>query len=108
MAAKILGQVNTVVNTAVDVYEVPAGKTAVFTVNMCNVNPAPAVVRLSISSTSVTQSVAAGELLEYSTTIPAYGVLERTGLVAEAGKFIIGFASAANVNISAYGYEETA
>jgi len=103
MAAKILGQANPAVNTNVTVYTVPAGKTATFNVSINNTGFTQVAVRLAIAAAATPTTA---EYLEDDTAILQYGVLERTGLVAEAGKRIVVYASTANVSVSIYGYEE--
>ncbi len=60
-------------------------------------------VRLAIASTG---SPSNSEWLEYDALIPANGVLERSGLVAQATKNIVIYTSTANASVSVYGFEE--
>ncbi len=85
------------------VYTVPAGKTAAFSVSICNRNATAVTVRLALSATS-TPGVT--EWIEYESSIAGYGVLERTGIVMEAGRLVVAYSSAANVSVVAYGVEE--
>jgi hypothetical protein len=103
MATGTLGQASLTATTNTTIYTVPVGKTATFNVSICNTNASAVTVRLAICATS---TPAAGEYLEYDATIPANGVLERTGLVASASKLIVGYANTANVNFNVFGYEE--
>lgn len=82
---------------------VPTGKEWSFTTSFCNRTSAPISIRLAISETG---TAAASEYYEYDALLPANGVIERTGLVAAAGKHIIARASAAGVSVNGHGYEE--
>jgi hypothetical protein len=105
MASGILGQAAPVAVTNTSVYTVPGSGTsrAVFNVSMVNTGGSSVAVRLAIASTG-TPSTA--EYIEYDTLLPANGVLERGGLVAQTGKIVVAYASAATVSVSVYGYEE--
>jgi hypothetical protein len=104
MASGTLGQSAPAAVTNTTVYTVPAGKMAIFNVNMVNRSQQyPCTVRLAICATG---TPAASEYMEYETVIAPLGVLERTGLVASAAKLIVVYTSLANVSVNIYGYEE--
>ncbi len=103
MASGTLGQSAPAATTNTTIYTVPSGKVATFNVSICNTNTTSVTIRLSISSTSTPST---SEYVEYNTTIPASGVLERSGLMASDGKLIVVYASATNVAFNVYGYEE--
>lgn len=103
MATGTLGQAALTASTNTTLYTVPAGKTAIFNVSICNTNSTAVIVRLSVSGAATPVTA---EYLEYEVTIPAYGVLERGGIVASAGKLIVGYSNTANVSFNVYGYEE--
>jgi len=48
---------------------------------------------------------AAAEYLEYGVSLGANSVLERTGIVMQAGKLLVVYSSATSVNAVAYGIE---
>lgn len=103
MPAKILGQAAPSAVTNTTVYTVPATKSAVFNVSMTNTASTPAMVRLALAAAAAPTS---SEYVEYDTLLPQNGVLERGGLVAEAGKLVVVYSSIAGVSVSVYGYEE--
>ena len=55
---------------------------------------------------SATASPSTAEWIEYDTVILGKGVFERTGLVLDAGKYVVAYASAGSaVNVTVYGIE---
>lgn len=103
MANGILGQAAPVATTNTTVYTVPAATTATFCVNICNASSVSMTARLAISATG---TPGPGEWLEYNALIPAAGVLERTGIVAQATKNVVVYLSGAGAAVSVYGFEE--
>lgn len=104
MATGRLGAVDLAATTLTNVFQVTAGKTASFSVSLCNRNATSVTVRLALATASA--APAATEWLEYDTTIQANSVLERTGLVLDATKYVVGYASGTGVSVVAYGYED--
>lgn len=103
MATGILGQSSLTASTNTTVYTVPAGKTATFNISVCNKSSNLAAVSLALSASSTPTS---SEYIEYNTVLPVNGVLERTGIVANATKLIVANSSVSGVTINIYGYEE--
>ena len=103
MATGILGQSSPAATTNTTVYTVPAATTATFNVSIANTTGNIIAVRLAIAGTG---SPAASEYLEYDTALPANGVLERTGIVAQAAENVVVYASATGLSVNVYGYEE--
>ncbi len=103
MASGTLGQSDLAANTNTTVYTVPVLKVSSFNVNMVNRTSANITVRLAISASATPSN---SEFLEYDATLPANGVLERTGLVASAQKNLVAYANAAGVGVNVYGFEE--
>ena len=103
MPSGILGQSAPAAVTNTTVYTVPAGKLASFSVNILNRSALAVSVRLAIASTA-TPTLA--EWFEFGAAVPANGVLERTGLVAQAAEQVVVFVSSADVSVNVYGYEE--
>jgi len=102
MASGILGQSAPSATTNTTVYTVPAGKTATFTVSILNTGSSDITARLAVASTG---SPSQSEYLEYEASIPAKGVLERTGIVAEAARLVVVYVSAATAAVSVFGFE---
>lgn len=103
MATGILGQSSPAATTNTTVYTVPAATTATFNVSIVNTTTNIVTVRLAVASTG---TPAASDYLEYDTLLPANGVLERTGIVAQAAERVVVYASATGLSVSVYGYEE--
>jgi hypothetical protein len=83
-------------------YQCPAETFAVVTLNMVNRSLANVSIRVALSATT---SPADSEFVEYDSIIIANGVLERTGFVLDAGKYIVVRASATGVSAVCYGIE---
>jgi hypothetical protein len=103
MANGILGQSAPAATTNTTVYTVPAATTATFSVSICNRGSSAANVRLAVSATGTPGN---SEWLEYDAAIPPFGVLERTGIVAQATKNVVVYASSANTSVTVFGFEE--
>jgi hypothetical protein len=84
-------------------YTAPAGYFTVATVSFANRSNNAVTVRLGISSSATT--IGSNEFIEYETEVLSHGVLERTGLVIQAGYSILVRSSQINVNAVAYGIE---
>jgi hypothetical protein len=94
-------QLGAAANTTV--YTVPTGYYSVFNVSMTNTSASSVNVRLALASTSTPGTA---EWIEYDTVILGKGVFERTGLVLDAGKYVVAYASAGSaVNVTVYGIE---
>lgn len=98
-----LGAAAVAATTNTTLYQVPAAKTSVCTVNLCNTSSAAITVRIAIAAATTPVD---GEYIEYEAQIPANGVLERGGIVLDALRYIVVYASATGINATAWGYEE--
>jgi hypothetical protein len=87
MATGRLGAFNITTTADTTVYTVPATTFSVVSVNVCNrSSSATANIRIAVAS-SATPTVA--EYIEYDSGLVANGVLERTGIVMDAGKLLV-------------------
>jgi len=106
MASGILGQVSiaqTATNTTV--YTVPASTFAVVTINVLNRSASTATARIAIAATATPSNA---EFIEYDASISANGDLERTGVVLNATKNVVAYASTTAISVAVYGIEEPA
>jgi hypothetical protein len=109
MASGFLGKYNSVANTWNNIYTVPDGKIASFSINACNQNSATAAIDIVISTSATSGGIAASEYVDFSSGLTTLGsTLERTGLVTDAtnGKYVWVRSSTENVSFQVYGYEE--
>jgi hypothetical protein len=82
-----LGTANITTTADTTVYTVPASTFGVVTINVVNrSNSAAALIRIAVAS-SATPAIA--EYIEYDSSLVANGVLERTGIVMDAGKLLV-------------------
>jgi hypothetical protein len=102
MATGILGIADLAATTLTTLYTVPATTFAVATVSVCNRGTAPVTIRIALAATA---TPANGEYIEFDMVIQPKGVLERTGLVLDATKRIVMYASATGVSATAFGIE---
>lgn len=103
MAAKKLGSVAPAASANTTLYTVPADKSAVAVLSICNTNAFTVTVRVAISETTIPTI---GEYIEYGITIPANGVLERSSIAMGANEKMVVFASNTFVAFRLYGIEE--
>lgn len=103
MASGILGTpADLAANTNTTIYNVPSDTFAVVAISICNRGSEPARVRIAISASGTPTNA---EWIEFDQAVSANGVLERTGVVVEAGKNIVVRSSATNVNAMVFGIE---
>ena len=102
MATGRLGTANLAAATNATLYTVPATTFAVVTLSLCNRSNSAITARVSLSTTT---TPTADEFVEYDTEILPKGVLERTGLVMQAGLNLVVWTSTANVIAVAVGIE---
>ena len=102
MANGKLGSQDVGATTNTTVYN-PSGVTGAITVSLCNRTSGAITIRLAVSATA---TPGADEWLEYGISVPANGVLERTGLVVGTGQYVVVYASAVGISAVALGYED--
>jgi hypothetical protein len=98
MATGRLGIANITSTADTTIYTVPSSTFSVVSVSICNRNTTTAAtIRVAICSSA---TPAAGEYIEYDTSLVASGVVERTGLVMDAGKILVVQVSSATPTVS--------
>jgi hypothetical protein len=102
MATGRLGVADLSAATNTTLYTVPANTFSVVTLSVVNRSASAVTIRIAMSSSA---TPADSEYLEYDTSLSAKGVLERTGVVIDAGKLLVVRSSAASVNAVVYGIE---
>lgn len=103
MATGRLGAVDLTAATDTLLYTVPAGTFTVASVSIVNRSNAAVTLRVGISTSTTTMSTT--DFIEFETELLPKGVLERTGLVMDAGKSLLVRSSTANVTAMAFGIE---
>ena len=87
MATGRLGIANITTTADTTVYTVPATTFSVVSVNVVNrSSSAAAQIRIAVASAA---TPATSEYIEYDASLVANGVLERTGIVMDAGNLIV-------------------
>jgi hypothetical protein len=102
MATGRLGVADLSAATNTTLYTVPASTFAVVTLSVVNRSASAVTVRVALSSSA---TPADSEYIEFDTSLSAKGVLERTGIVMDAGKLLVIRSSATSVNAVVYGIE---
>jgi hypothetical protein len=87
MATGRLGVANITTTADTTVYTVPASTFSVVSVNIVNRSSSAAVqIRIAIASSA---TPALTEYIEYDSSLVTNGVIERTGIVMDAGKLLV-------------------
>ncbi len=105
MASGILGQAAPSASTDTSVYTVPASTLSVVNINVLNRSGAnPVDVRIALAAAGTPTS---SEYIEYDVTVPAKGVVERTGIALQAGKIVVVQCSTGDTTVNVYGLEQS-
>lgn len=104
MASGILGEADLLANTPTKLYTVPVGTVTTMTVSFCNRSATTAKVTLRIPKAVGDQTT----FYEYEFPLPPAGSapLERSGIVAEAGRNVMVQSDKALVTATVHGFEE--
>ena len=102
MATGILGQSALNATTNTTVYTVPASTFGIVTINVTNRNASARNIRIALSATGTPGNE---EWIEYDTELLGHGTLERGGVVINAGKNVVVYASSTDVTVNVYGIE---
>ncbi len=102
MATGRLGANDLAAATNTTVYTVPSDTFSVVTLSICNRGNQAVAIRVAVSAAA---TPTAAEWIEYDTEVLGKGVLERTGIVMDAGRLLVVYSSAANVSAVAFGIE---
>lgn len=102
MATGRLGIANLAATTLTTLYTCPATTFTVLTASICNRSASPVTIRMAVASAATPTDA---EYIEFDVTVAGNQVIERTGLVLDAGKLLVVRSSAAAVSAVAYGIE---
>ncbi len=102
MASGVYGKSDLTATTWTEIVAPPVSGVKVTTLNVVNRSDANRKVRVALSAdTTVTDE----EYIEYNVTLPANGVLERTGIVCSSNNGLYVWADGASVTAVAYGMD---
>ena len=105
MATGRLGTQDLAATTYTTLYQVPADTFTVATVSLCNRTSSAINVRIAVTTAAAPSAPSNGEFVEYDVALQGNGVLERTGLVLDASKYVSVYASGTGISAVAYGIE---
>jgi hypothetical protein len=102
MATGRLGTANLAAAENTTVYTCPEDTFAVVTVSVCNRGASAANIQIAVCDTATPGD---DEYIEFDVSLAPKGVLERTGVVLDAGKLLVVRSSAISVSAVTYGIE---
>jgi len=102
MATGRLGAADLSAAAYTTLYTAPASTFSVVSVNLCNRGASSVTVRVAVAGSATPTN---SEFIEYDAELLPNGVLERTGVVMDAGKQIVVYSSGSSVSAVAMGIE---
>ena len=102
MASGVYGKSDLTATTWTEIVAPPASGVKVTTLNVVNRTDANRKIRVALSADA---TISDDEYIEYNVTLPANGVLERTGIVCSANNGLYVYADGASVTAVAYGMD---
>lgn len=103
MATGILGTpADLAAATNTTIYTVPAETFAVLTISVANRSVQSRTVRVALANSDTPTTA---EWIEFDSELIANGVLERSGVVIDAGKKVVVYADSTDVTVMVYGIE---
>lgn len=102
MAAGFISQANVPQYVNTSIYTVTTGRYSEFTINVLNKSTNPINISIAISNTT---DPANNEYIEQGLLIPAKSSIQRTGLVASAGKNVVIQSPADGITVAVFGTE---
>ena len=104
MASGVYGKVDlSSATTWTEVVAAPASGVKVVTINISNRTAAPITARIALRDAA--GNVTDADCIEYDTSIPANGVLERTGIVLDTSNGLHAYGASSGLTAVAYGMD---
>ena len=102
MATGILGTEDLAATTNTVVYTVPNETFSVVSINITNRNAQARDIRLAVAAADTPTNA---EWIEFDSELLGNGVIERSGVVIDAGKRVVAYSNSTDVNVVVYGIE---
>jgi hypothetical protein len=102
MATGRLGAADLSAATNTSLYTCPSDTFAVISVSLCNRANQACNIRMAVANAATPTNA---EWIEFDTELLGKGVLERTGIVMDAGKILVVYSNQANISAVAFGLE---
>jgi len=102
MATGILGTEDLSATSETVVYTVPNETFSVVSINVTNRNTQARDIRLAVAASDTPTNA---EWIEFDSELLGNGVIERSGVVLDAGKRVVAYSNSTDVNVVVYGIE---